>query len=354
MSFSEIVSAFDIEDYLTEQSRVRKSGPTNLVVNDCPICGDRRGKFYINASRGERHGTWNTYCCHDKGGLVKLVATVESITEAEAVEFIRSRVDGEDIVIPLIKHEPAPTAVETIQFPSPMIPATPSMSFVRGSSVSTLGDRGVDDYIINRHQLRVTGQTAMLNGTVRHDVTNRLVIPVPTNDGRGFISWQGRDLSGKAKNKYLFPPGDRSTETLYGIHEHIGPSIVIVEGAFHKWAWDRLGRFLGMPQIEYISVASFGKKLTEPQENLLMSIPDIKRVFIAWDLDATSQVLATAERLVGRKEVYVVESHPSGRDHDELTPRELMQLFTDAKPYTREFAVQMSMRVAMMGAKSLP
>jgi DNA primase len=92
----------------------------------------------------------------------------------------------------------------------------------------------------------------------------RVLIPIYDLDGK-LVSFQGRDITGTAEKKYLFPPGyARATgEHLYNGHNVIGrPSDVVVgEGAFDviaiKVAFD------ADPTLrDVVPVGTFGKHLS--------------------------------------------------------------------------------------------
>lgn len=346
-----------------------------MVAKPCPVCGDRRGKFYVNVAGGEHNGSFNSYCCHDSGNLVKLAKLVEGFgTDDEAIQFIYAQVEGEDELIPVLPSQPMPAGVElaggapalvptlatlVMALPEPLYTATPATPYA-GGGATCLGDRGVDQYIIDRHQLRVTTFPTFYHDPHnpdreprRKDLDNRLIVPSFTPDGSALLSWQARDMTGTANRKYVFPAGDRSTEGLYGFHEYLargGDTLIVVEGVFHKWAWDQLGRHLGIPAIEFGTVASYGKKLTKPQEELIMATPKIKRLVLAWDFDAAVAVTKVAGRVSGRKELAVMLPHASGRDHDELTLTERAALLAEnVAPYSMALAARMVAAVTAAG-----
>lgn len=358
MSFNrDYVQVFDVDDYLSSTSRVRASNKRNLMVTPCPVCGETKPhKFYVRAEIGSEHnGRWNSYCCHNAGDLVSLVYNAEGYaSKAEAVAHIKAVVDGDDDgVIPLIETVKANAAdaeeLLPCSFPVDLFEASPEMIFVRDGNAHSLRSRGVDEYIITRHMLRVTGNQTTYEGKWRPDLNNRLIIPVlKTGQTLEWLSWQGRDLTGMAERKYVFPTNDKSSRTLYGYEQaKTMPMMIVVEGAFHKWAFDSLGKRLGNQLIENCAVASFGKKLSPEQEELIVN-STAEKVVLAWDLDAAPQIHRIAQRLHGRKQVYVMEASQDGRDHDELTDVELLTLMANIKPYTYQLAVEMNARLALM------
>ena len=348
MSLLDAIKAFDVRDYLGRFGKVSKSGGNNVYVNPCPLCGDRHNKFYANVSGGAKNGTYNSYCCHDQGGLLDLIMKAEETTRFEATYQIESAFEGEDTrMLAVLEREQAREWVRTMQIPEPVFQALPEYPCWVRDRFGCLAERGADQYIIDRHRLRITQGAVTLYGKRREDLDHRLLIPVFKENGSEPLSWQARDLTGRAERKYLFPAGDQSANWLYDFQNHRGTTLMVVEGVFHKWAWDRLGRDLGNPLLEHMAVASFGKKLTEAQIHLLMGATHISRVIIGWDLDAAPQIVKIAEILNGRKELLIMPAHPSGRDHDELDNAERMALLASAEPWSPRLAVRLTTSLAL-------
>lgn len=346
------VQAFDVRDWLSERVRVHKSGPTNISASECPICGKKSAKFYARANGDRHNGSFTAYCCHHSGGLLTLIGLVEGFTREEAVDFLIERLEGEETrIVPVLREEqPAAEQRPLPELPHPLYPAVPDYPiFVKGEQ-RTLAWRGADSYIIGRHGLGLTyigtifGKDDRGRPQRRKDLDYRLVIPI--RRGADVIGWQARDLTDSSKRKYLFPAGDLSREWLYDLDAHEGSTIIIAEGVFHKWAWDRFGLRYGCG-YDRMAVASFGKSLTAAQIDLLIARPHITDVVLAWDLDAAPEIDKVAKLLVGRKRVHVMHAHPSGRDHDELDDAELAGLLHGIEPYTPELGVRMKTALAL-------
>lgn len=346
----ELCWAFDVKDWLEERGgKIRASSPTNVNVAPCPICGDpRRDKFYVNVSGDERNGQWNSYCCHDQGNLVGLVMKVEGVGFGKAVRFIRKKVeDDENALAELGIEEEAQQSSEIrpgLLWPEPMYRAEPYMPIVVKGEERRLQDRGVTAEIIERYDLRATADCTTLGGEVKTTLDHRLIVPIRDRAGAP-VSWQARDLLGWRKRKYLFPVGDKSSSTLYGIERYAGQrAALVVEGVFHKWAWDR---FVDRHGVDLICFASFGKKLSAAQEEILLSL-GLRVVFFGYDLDAATQVCKVAGRMNGKTRVKIMPAHPSGRDHDELTDEELGELLLSSQDYSLDF--ELRLKAASVGA----
>lgn len=352
MSFAdEYIEIFDVPGYVSSVGRARHSNRQNINVTPCPICGDnRRHKFYVNISGGKDNGRWNSYCCHDQGGLVELVMAVESMSRPEAVAFIRAEVDGEDEdrVIPLTSSTIAEPSVARSEapgcaFPENLYNVSENDEIVHHGRPVALTERGITQALIDKYDLRRTFAPTAFKGRLRPEFNNRLIIPIPASDGQSFLSWQGRDLTGQSENKYVFPPGDQSASTLYGwqVAQH-QKMVILVEGVFHKWAFDNLADIIDNQVFGDGCVATFGKKLSAAQEDLLMSSPAIENVVIAWDLDAATQISKVAQRLNGRKRLFIMPASADGRDLDELTYKEMISLFCAIEPYSFALAARLN------------
>ena len=75
---------FDIMDVAALlRLNIRRRGPDGVYV-DCPICGDRRGKTYLNTSKN----VWRCNYCSNGGGMLALYGRVHGLTNSEAYHAI--------------------------------------------------------------------------------------------------------------------------------------------------------------------------------------------------------------------------------------------------------------------------
>ena len=344
----DVAPRFDVLAYLARFGAAAKSG-ANHTIRTCPLCGNTSGaKFYVRVAKTHKNGMWNSYCCHGAGNLVSLVRKVEGYTSNVEAEWHIEALAGAAGIVALGSAADPPAIPEParppadVQFPYPMFRAEPGLRIQKGSASVTLAERGVTQPVIDRHLLMTTGAETYLGSDRRRDLDHRLIIPIKSTDGQGWLSWQARDLTGNATRKYLFPAGDRSSSTMYGADNHRAQLALLVEGAFHHWAWEAIQT----PSSIWAPLATFGKKLTNAQEELLMLLP-CTTVAFAWDLDAAPEIARVAARLAGKKRILIVPSHPDGRDHDELTPHERYQLLIAAEPYTFALAAKMKASLAL-------
>lgn len=342
--FREAVASFDVAAWLRIFTDVRPSGFDNVSVSPCPICGSAERKFYVNTGGRERNGLYQGHCCHQEGNLVKLVSIVENLSEIEARGLIRAE-SGERMFVPQAEAVAPVERGRALCLPAPHWPANPAMSIMDKGELRTLADRLLDQATIERYQIVVTGGSGTTyNGRPRRDLDARVVFPVLDPQGQ-LLSWLARDLTGQAANKYVFPGGAAATDTFFGFTRGIDGLIIVVEGVFQKIAWDRLG-----PEFHRRTVASFGKKLTHAQIELLLAAP-APSIVLAWDLDAIPQMCQYALQLRGRKKVFFMPPlepvSGKARDHDEATPAELLELSRGVVEATPELIINLSVRAAM-------
>lgn len=108
----------------------------------------------------------------------------------------------------------------------------------------------------------------------------RIIIPLYDADGR-LISWQGRDITNRAKLRYKGCPLDKAVmnykHTLYAEHLVCGDTLCVVEGVADVW---RMGDGF---------VCTFGTSITPQQIHRMMRY---RRVFFLFDPEDTAQAKA--------------------------------------------------------------
>lgn len=290
-----------IETNLTASSVA--GGSQLLIEDDCPFCGSY-GKIYVDVKKE----VGICFKCSKGFNAVSYVAAAEGVSRAKAWALIGG---SEDRYIGLeedeIEEEPE------LWYP-PCEPLTmEAQTYMR--------DRGFSPGFCHKMQLMFCTQNVFAGGKT-HYTSNRIIIFIKNKEGE-IVSWQARDITGKSKIKYLFQPGFKGAEHLYNIDRvTVGEPIIVVEGVMDAWGWIRAG---------YGNVvATFGKKISKQQLNLLVSLnPGV--VYIAWDGDAGFEKARFAEnyshlfniRMVGMGE----------KDADELTKEKLRSLYNEAACY---------------------
>jgi DNA primase len=136
------------------------------------------------------------------------------------------------------------------------------------------------DYIQQYWKVKATMPISMLDG---NNYKNRLLVPIEWKGQN--VSWQTRDVTGKAVNKYVTCSKEREImhhkHILYGKTEKWKDTGFLVEGVTDVW---RLGP---------LALATFGIKYKPAQLRIIAK--QFKRVFILFDSDP--QAVKQAEKI---------------------------------------------------------
>ena len=100
-----------------------------------------------------------------------------------------------------------------------------------------LRSRNITDEMIDHFQLQyiIKNMNVVFPNKEEKQYKTKYRIFIPIFDINGVIvSWQARDITGRAKNKYLFPPEFKSAEYLYNINaiQQNPRYLIITEGVF--------------------------------------------------------------------------------------------------------------------------
>jgi DNA primase len=265
-------------------------------IKDCPFCGNDKWKVYI----GVKNRLGDCKVCGNTFNQYQFVAQCENTTPQQAYKLLQ----GEEIY----RYEQL--EVEKIpEFQYEYEVLLPACEKVYDNKY--LIERGCNKEIIDYFNLLVAS---------RGQYAGRIIIPIYHLDN-SLVSFQARDYTGEAEQRYLFPYGFNSKKMLYNCH-HISKnplSIILTEGVFDAIGWHKAG---------FTSVVStFGKHISEEQIDMLRYI-NPKTVYFAWDSGTIPEAI----------QMYKEYNHyfdfkfilmPS-QDADELLVKELDDLFINA------------------------
>lgn len=141
------------------------------------------------------------------------------------------------------------------------------------------------------------------------------------------VGFQIRFAEGRPK--YITSKGLSLSSVLYGYEDVSGPSCVLVEGIFDTFV------------LPGYAVASFGKKVSKEQEELLLT--KFRRVVVAFDADALNNAIRTALRLFrkGLEAFWLVLPRGSPAD---FTREELLQMRC-VDPFFRRYTLAQVLEV---------
>jgi len=294
------------EEYLLEHFVVQRvSGKTQFLIDDdCPFCGSN-GRLYVDRKKG----VGICFKCSTGFDAAKFVAEHEGVSRGQAVRILSGQKGFQSL-----EDEEELEAME-IWFP-PTVPVTD-----HPAAFGYLTERGISEKIMTKFVLSYCDQNVQI-GDKTYWTENRIIIPIFNKDGKA-VGWQGRDMTGKSKIKYLFMPGFKGAENLYNIHQARQNYVILCEGVMDVYGWVRAG-FTS-------ALGSFGKKISDTQLDMLSVInPNI--LFLAWDSDAAGEIYSFVERHSHRfKQIRLVDM--VGYDADECDKKTLANCLTRATDY---------------------
>jgi DNA primase len=352
--FSEMLESIDPEYLLDHQGidyRVTHgSRGTQLNLHECPFCGGSSWKVYMNAEEGLGN------CFHGNCGITfNLYQFIKEFTGA--TEF-RQVVDFVKIVARDQGWRPKKktnVAVEE-QESGVVLPPCYEMPTEDGQNLQYLADRNISNDLTAYFHLKYCHKGMYRfqkpdgkEGWQKYD--ERVIIPVYDLAGT-LVTFQGRDLTGRAEKKYLFPSGLPGTARfLYNGHNAWKAKRVVAgEGAFDIMAIKRAFD----PDIDLrdvVPIGTFGKHLSFGDKEGLDQIGALRQlkgsglqeITFMWDGEykAYKAAIEACKLCWGVGLRTRMALLPQDCDPDEITPEEVRKAFYQAKPVTRLSAVSL-------------
>lgn len=346
----EALAKIDLSAYLDMQGvEYREShGSSGLQLNlkECPSCGDGRWKVFMNAEKA----LGNCFVCDTKFNFFRFIQAHTALDNKKTAAHIFKVAEEMGWRQPRKSTVAVNTNVKELVLPkSYRLP-------INGKNLSYLENRRITTDIAEYMHLRYCH-----NGLFRYtahdgskgiqDYSNRIIIPVFDLGGE-MISFQGRDITGTAEKKYLFPNGFAATGTaIYNGHNvHNTKRIVIGEGVFDvaalKIAMD------SEPDLrDVIPVGTFGKHLSFGHENsqlakfLTLYDRGVRDIVIMWDgeVKATDDAIEAGRMLKNVGFNVRIGLLPEGRDPNEVAPSVVCATYYKAVPVTNTNAIKLKM-----------
>jgi DNA primase len=318
-----------------------------INAKECPHCGDRRWRVYLNAATG----LGNCFVCNEPFNKIKFAKLVTDLPWRE----LKTR------LVEIMKDQGwrpkrVSAAVEVGEVKLPLSFALPTPE---GSNLMYLEERGVDSELAAYFHLRFSEDgwwnfTKEDGSSSGQHFGNRVIIPVFDLDGT-LKTFQGRDITGTSERKYLFPamlPG--TGKFLYNGQNAVRAKRVVVgEGVFDvialKKAFDE-----DVELRDVVPVGTFGKHLSfgsmdgDDQLGRFMQLKafGLKEVTFLWDGEkaALESALSAAELLHRNGFQVRVGLLPEGRDPNESTAEDVRKAFWSAQTYSPRLAIQWRLR----------
>lgn len=355
VDLGELLDNIDMESYFDKEGvdyRVTHgSSGTQLNVKECPVCGSRKWKVFLNSDSGlgncfagdhpadENFNKWNFIKAWS--GMESARDLIQHIQQAAKEMGWRPR-----------RVESAKVELERPDLVMPESHAIP----VNGMNLKYLSDRNIDTDTAKYFNLRYSHKGVFWykghGGDFQfQDYRERVLIPIFDLEGQ-LASFQGRDIKGTSEKKYLFPPGFSSTGKLvYNAHNVVGLEHVIVnEGVFDVMA-TKIAMDEDMDLRDIGVVGSFGKHLSvksaegEDQLNKFIQLKEkgLKTVTFMWDGESSAIVAAcTAGQAVKALGLDVrIAILPPGKDPNEVPPSVVRKAYWEAMPLNTKTIIKL-------------
>ena len=336
----EALDTIDMESWLDREGVkykvTRGSRGTQLNVKECPCCGNSNWKVYLNADNGL--GNCFSGDCETKFNKWKFIqATLGTATTRQVIEHIKEAA-AEQGWQPRIRSTAAVRHSTELQLPD-------SYELPIGTrNLKYLENRGITADIARYFRLRFSKRGVFeylddYGKRMRQDYSDRILIPIYDLTG-DLVSFQGRDTTGTAERKYLFPPGFASTGSyLYNGQNAIGAKrVAIGEGAFDVMAI-KIALDGDSALRDVVPVGTFGKHLSEGSENsqlakfILLKQHGLREVTFMWDGEKKATQDAVKAALLCRSVGLVarIAFLPRDKDPNEVAPEVVRQAFWKAE-----------------------
>lgn len=337
----ELLDCLDVETYLQingiEFKATHGSRGRQLNLKECPVCGSSSWKVYLSAETGYGncfagdHPPGENY---NKWTFIK--AWLGDARPADVVKHIRSNV-LEMGWVPRRKARATETPPELVLPQSVPLP-------INGKNLLYLMERGITDEITEYFGLRYCE-----NGWFKYKFNDeekfqkwggRVIIPVFDLDGK-MVTFQGRDVTGAAEKRYIFPPGLPGTARfLLNAHNARGSKTIAVgEGAFDvmamKMAFDD-----ALDTRHVTPVGTFGKNLSmngapdQLTQLLQMKREGLEEVVMMWDAEPKAIGAAIEAGLTLKSYGFKprLALLPEGKDPNEVPAAVVREAFFKARP----------------------
>ena len=338
----ELSDELDLENWFDRESLPYKMsrGASGMQINakECPSCGDTRYRVYLNAESG----LGNCFVCNEP------FSKLSFINKAHGEEPWRDTYAHVKEVLAEQGWRPRRKTTAAVEHGDVKLPLSFALPTAEGQNLVYLEQRGFHGELCGYFHLRFCNEGWW--NFVRDDgkpggqkFDMRVIIPVFDLDGT-LRTFQGRDITGTAERKYLFPLGLPGTgRYLLNGQNAIGVKrIVIGEGIFDvmaiKAAFDDEVTLRGV-----VPCGSFGKHLSygstdgDDQLGRLIKLRNqgLEEVTMMWDGEPKALVAALDAckimRGIGLK--CRIARLPFEKDPNEVDAGTIREAFQTAVPY---------------------
>lgn len=315
-----------------------------LNLRRCPFCGTEEWKVYVGTESGMGN-CFSGSCWKGTFNKWSMLRQIYELGNGDLAKRIKELVRQQG-------YKPKKEAPKPIDLSSLKLPESTPVADM-DAVPEYLINRGITKPIAAHFGLRWSEKGSFSvktqGGTITQDYSNRIIIPVWDIDGK-LCSFQGRDVTGTAERRYLFPPMFASAGSmLYQAHQ-VGEGVdtlVISEGPF-----DVIGAHMALRSStvfnNFAAVGTFGMHLSignlsgDDQGGRLLQLKrkGVKRVIFLWDgeLKANLEAIVQAERLFSLGFQVMVAFLPPGRDPGDAGRDAILNALREARPFRNKLA----------------
>lgn len=357
----DLLGMVDVEDLLSYESidyRVtRGRSGTQLNLKECPRCGGRDWKVYLNADTGL--GTCFHGACAGEPGfnVYTFLRHHNDGSHRDTMQMLRRYAKSLGWQSTRVKKErPQSSPVGSVALPdSYPLP-------IKGKTLKYLSDRGFGPDLAEYFGWRYSKDGLFiydLEGEEKEqNWANRVVIPVHDLEGK-LVTFQGRAIDPNAFQKYLFPPGLAGAgRFIYNGHRAKGlKEIVLNEGVFDvaavKKAFDEdiTFRDVGICGTfgKHLSMSEFGSEDDQLSDLKKLKAEGLEEITMMWDGSADAIVAAckTGLKLRGYGFKVKLAILPKDKDPNEVPTEVVRQAFVSAKVLTQLYAAQIMSKFSL-------
>lgn len=351
-SITEVLERLDMAAYLDAQGVEYRethgsSGP-QLNLKTCPKCETSKWKVFLNAETGL--GSCFSGSCEARFNKFSFIRAYQNLDNKKTAAHIFQVAKDMGWRPPRKATVAVKTVVAHIKLPHSLpLP-------INGRNLAYLHNRGISLDVCQYMHLRfchkgLFGYTDSYGNKKYQDFSRRIIIPVFDMNGE-LVTFQGRDITGTAEKKYLFPNGFASTgSVLYNAHNaHNTERVLIGEGVFDiaalKMAVD------GDSELrDVVPIGTFGKHLSygnaDSQLAKFVELQQrgIKSVTIMWDGEtaATDAAIDAGKMLKSMGFGVRIAMLPSGMDPNEVSADVVRSAFYKAIALDAGSAIKIKM-----------
>ena len=353
----DIEQFFDIEG-IAYRRTTGKSG-LELNVRECPMCGSNEWKVYVNPKNGLGNCFAGSHPVDKQFNKLRFVQQHSGLYGTALNRYVDNQLLEQGW-----RPKPKETKLEsTVDLKQEVVlPPHYILPLPDGRLPDYLAARNVSAELVRYFDLRfiVNGIHAYFDFNKKvatQDFSMRVLIPVYNLVGE-LCTFQGRDVTGTAIKKYLFPSSmPASGRYLYNGHNAFGKStVVVLEGVFDVFAVKR-AMFSDESLREHVEpIGTFGMHLsggmgTETQDQigsfLALKSAGLRNVILMWDSEkkAINNTIKSAKKLrsIGLN-VKIAAFDKEGQDAGESSDADILKAYYRSKPFTDKMALEMMIR----------